>query len=250
MIKDKALEDILTDDRIVEIKKKYIEPWRSATVAHEKKAGEILEVINGVMIDERFSEKGKKDAVERMKDELNKLNNENKENLKSLIVEFCKEMKLNLHDDEKDHAAEVANALKVIEMVGVSEITADAVSSLIKPFQNSYNSIKIIYDLFKVKSEKSSFGCDPKILDVLSLQIGLKDEFVEYIERVEKLKSVLNYPEFSFYKLTAIDYNYGNGKRYSLTIENGYDIEAIPDDMLHIAIDNIDFKEEYPLTFN
>ena len=88
------------------------------------------------MIDERFSEKGKEDAILKMKDELNKMNNENRENLKTLIDEFCKEMKLNLHDDdEKDHAAEVANALKVIEMVGVSEITADAVSSLIKPFQ-------------------------------------------------------------------------------------------------------------------
>ena len=60
MIKDKALEDILKDDRIIEIKKKYIDPWRAATFAHEKKAGEILEVVNGVMIDERFSEKEKR----------------------------------------------------------------------------------------------------------------------------------------------------------------------------------------------
>lgn len=105
------------------------------------------------MIDERFSEKGKADAIAKMKAELNKLNNENRDHLKNLITEFCKEMKLKFQDDGKDHAAEVANALKVIDMIGIPEITPDIVSSLVKPFQNAYDSLKIIYDLFKVKSE-------------------------------------------------------------------------------------------------
>ena len=247
MIKDKALEDILKDDRIIEIKKKYIDPWRAATFAHEKKAGEILEVVNGVMIDERFSEKGKADAIAKMKAELNKLNNENRDHLKNLITEFCKEMKLKFQDDGKDHAAEVANALKVIDMIGIPEITPDIVSSLVKPFQNAYDSLKIIYDLFKVKSEKSSLGCDPKSLDMLAAHMGIKDEFKEYIDRVEDLESKLNYAEFSFYRLTSM--NYGGGERFSLLIENGYEIEAIPDEMLQIAIDHIEFTEEYPLTF-
>ncbi len=117
---------------------------------HREEATKIENRANEIAVNKRFSDYGKQEAISNLKSSLAELNTSFSDSVRGLVKEFCKEFSISFKEDNADHAADIANALKVIEMCGTG-LTADLFRQMLEPLKGSYKALKVINDVLVVK---------------------------------------------------------------------------------------------------
>ena len=169
---------------------------------HKQEAGKIRDTIGQIDSNQRLSDFGKREAIEKLKGEAGNLNKQFSDSIRGLIRQFCKEFGTSFAEDYADHSTDVANALKIIEMCG-SKLTAELLHSIIEPLKGSHKAMKMIYDVLTIKY--STFA--PEVVSILNERMGTTAEVNEYLDRLKELEAVADCPLLSDYEIINAGYN-------------------------------------------
>lgn len=109
-----------------------------------------------------------------------------------ILQQFLTVYELEMPDDGKDHAADISNALQIINLLGNSLDTKN-LSNIIKPMAKDFKSVKTVCDLIMTKSATVSasgaaYNADviKAVLDYSGANAGISD----YADRVELIKNI------------------------------------------------------------
>lgn len=187
-----------------------------------------------IMLDWRFTPEGKSENLKGIKADLQ----EKADNLTKLFREnarkFCNEYKVTLPNDGKSHTEDVANALKVIDMVGF-KLTPDILKSIMEPLKHSYTNMKMIHDVIYVKGNVpeaglAGIGYDEAIYETLIEYMGINTSAVEYLDRLKEVEDIENIPGFKF----SVSM-YGGATPVIITPDVPYFYLTLPDTMKELG---------------
>ncbi len=187
-----------------------------------------------IMLDWRFTPEGKSENLKGIKADLQ----EKVDNLTKLFREnarkFCNEYKVTLPNDGKTHTEDVANALKVIDMVGF-KLTSDILKSIMEPLKHSYTNMKMIHDVIYVKGNVpeaglAGIGYDEAIYETLIEYMGINTSAVEYLDRLKEVEDIENIPGFKF----SVSM-YGGATPVIITPDVPYFYLTLPDTMKELG---------------
>ena len=187
-----------------------------------------------IMLDWRFTPEGKSENLKGIKADLQ----EKVDNLTKLFREnarkFCNEYKVTLPNDGKTHTEDVANALKVIDMVGF-KLTPDILKSIMEPLKHSYTNMKMIHDVIYVKGNVpeaglAGIGYDEAIYETLIEYMGINTSAVEYLDRLKEVEDIENIPRFKF----SVSM-YGGATPVIITPDVPYFYLTLPDTMKELG---------------
>lgn len=184
------------------------------------------------MLDWRFTPEGKAENLKGIKAGLQ----EKVDNLTKLFKEnarkFCNEYKVALPNDGKSHTEDVANALKVIDMVGFN-LTPDILKSIMEPLKHSYTNMKLINDVITAKGNNAvaeGIGYDEAIYKTLFEYMGVNTSAIEYLNKLKEVEDIENIPGFSF--SVAV---YGGATPIAITPDVPYFYLTLPDTMKELG---------------
>lgn len=163
---------------------------------HRERTKEIADALQIVSTDRERSEYGKDRSVERLRNELNELNQEKSDELKEVVQQFVNTYQINITDDEKADPQEVANVLKVIEMCG-TRLTAEVLRTALEPIKGSRSTLKMIETMFRSKNDRAlalEASYNPECIDLLDDYIGRTGAIIGYEDTFAEVKSALNVP--------------------------------------------------------
>ena len=218
---------------------------------HKQEAGKIRDTISQIDLNQRLSDFGKQEAIEKLKGEAGNLNKQFSDSIRGLIRQFCKEFGTSFAEDYADHSTDVANALKIIEMCG-SELTAELLHSIIEPLKGSHKAMKMIYDVLTVKYSNipDVVGVprySPEIERILNERMGTTAEINEYLDRLKELEAVADCPLLSNYEIVNMGYN--GMTRFEVQDHTIYSVLALPDTMMEIGKQYEALALKYPQMF-
>ena len=190
---------------------------------HKQEAGKIRDTISQIDINQRLSDFGKREAIEKLKGEAGNLNKQFSDSIRGLIRQFCKEFGTSFAEDYADHSTDVANALKIIEMCG-SKLTAE----LIEPLKGSHKAMKMIYDVLTIK-----YTFTPEVIAMIDERIGTTAEINAYLDRLKELEAVADCPLLSDYEIINMGYN--GMTHFEVQDRTTYAVCALPDTMMEIG---------------
>lgn len=162
---------------------------------HKEDAKKVADAIQKLSTDRRYSDYGRKDLMEKLKDELSTLNQEKTNELKEVVQQFVNQYQVEIKEDKAD-PQEVANALKVIEMCGFG-LTVDTLRAAIEPIKGSYSTLKMIQSMFNSKNQNSltvEASYKYECLDLLNDYLGQVGTINDYEDFFAEVKSVLDMP--------------------------------------------------------
>ena len=101
---------------------------------HKQEAGKIRDTISQIDSNQRLSDFGKREAIEKLKGEAGNLNKQFSDSIRGLIRQFCKEFGTSFAEDYADHSTDVAKILLYEKSIASSPVhlrscTIDAQSS-------------------------------------------------------------------------------------------------------------------------
>ena len=185
-----------------------------------------------IMLDWRFTPEGKSENLKGIKADLQ----EKADNLTKLFREnarkFCNEYKVTLPNDGKSHTEDVANALKVIDMVGF-KLTPDILKSIMEPLKHSYTNMKLINDVITAKGNNAiveGIGYDEAIYKTLFEYMGVNTSAIEYLNKLKEVEDIENIPGFSF----SVSM-YGGATPVIITPDVPYFYLTLPDTMKELG---------------
>ena len=201
----------------------------------EDTAKEAQETGCKIMADWRFTPEGKSENLKGIKADLQ----EKADNLTKLFKEnakkFCDEYKVTLPNDGKSHTEDVANALKVIDMVGF-KLTPDTLKSIMEPLKHSYTNMKLLHDVIVAKGDVSAavteigIGYDEAIYETLIEYMGINTSAVEYLDRLKEVEDIESIPGFKF----SVSM-YGGATPVIITPDVPYFYLTLPDTMKELG---------------
>lgn len=200
----------------------------------QDKVKEAQETGCEMMLDWRFTPEGKNENLKGVKADLQ----EKVDNLTKLFREnarkFCNEYKVTLPNDGKSHTEDVANALKVIDMVDF-KLTPDILKSIMEPLKHSYTNMKMIHDVIYAKgnvpeAELAGIGYDGAIYETLIEYMGINTSAVEYLDRLKEVEDIENIPGFKF----SVSM-YGGATPVIITPDVPYFYLTLPDTMKELG---------------
>ena len=209
---------------------------------HKQEAGKIRDTIGQIDSNQRLSDFGKREAIEKLKGEAGNLNKQFSDSIRGLIRQFCKEFGTSFAEDYADHSTDVANALKIIEMCG-SKLTAELLHSIIEPLKGSHKAMKMIYDVLTIKY--STFA--PEVVSILNERMGTTAEINEYLDRLKELEVVADCPLLSDYEIINAGYN--GMVRFEVQNRTTYAVCALPDTMMEMGKQYEALAMKYPQMF-
>ena len=185
-----------------------------------------------IMLDWRFTPEGKSENLKGIKADLQ----EKADNLTKLFREnarkFCNEYKVALPNDGKAHTEDVANALKVIDMVGF-KLTPDILKSIMEPLKHSYTNMKLINDVITAKGNNAiveGIGYDEAIYKTLFEYMGVNTSAIEYLNKLKEVEDIENIPGFKF----SVSM-YGGATPVIITPDVPYFYLTLPDTMKELG---------------
>lgn len=185
-----------------------------------------------IMLDWRFTPEGKNENLKGIKADLQ----EKADNLTKLFREnarkFCNEYKVTLPNDGKAHTEDVANALKVIDMVGF-KLTPDILKSIMEPLKHSYTNMKLINDVITAKGNNAiveGIGYDEAIYKTLFEYMGVNTSAIEYLNKLKEVEDIENIPGFKF----SVSM-YGGATPVIITPDVPYFYLTLPDTMKELG---------------
>lgn len=200
----------------------------------QDKVKEAQETGCEMMLDWRFTPEGKNENLKGVKADLQK----KADNLTKLFREnarkFCNEYKVTLPNDGKSHTEDVANALKVIDMVGF-KLTPDILKSIMEPLKHSYTNMKMIHDVIYAKGNVpeaglAGIGYDKAIYETLIEYMGINTSAVEYLDRLKEVEDIENIPGFKF----SVE-PFTNATPFIIVPNIPYEYYAVPETMKELG---------------
>ncbi|MFR9113677.1 MAG: hypothetical protein ACLVJ7_18360 [Acutalibacteraceae bacterium] len=200
----------------------------------QDKVKEAQETGCEMMLDWRFTPEGKNENLKGVKADLQ----EKADNLTELFREnarkFCNEYKVTLPNDGKSHTEDVANALKVIDMVGF-KLTPDILKSIMEPLKHSYTNMKMIHDVIYAKGNVpeaglAGIGYDKAIYETLIEYMGINTSAVEYLDRLKEVEDIENIPGFKF----SVE-PFTNATPFIIVPNIPYEYYAVPETMKELG---------------
>ena len=215
---------------------------------HKQEARKVLDTANQILVNKRFSDYGKREALEALKTDIGNLNKEFSESIRGVIRQFCKEYSVSFAEDNADHSADVANALKVIDMCG-ARLTGELLRSVLDPLKGSHKAMKIIYDVLSIKLNHPVVGSEyaPEIQNILFEYTGTTTEINEYLDRLKEIEAVADYPVLSNYEI--INQGYNGEYRFEMQDRASYSVCALPDWIAEAGKQYEALAMKYPLMF-
>lgn len=215
---------------------------------HREKATGIENSANLSAVNKRLSDFGRQEAISNLKTELAKQNASFSDSIRKLIKEFCKKFNVSFKEDNADHAADIANALKVIEMCGTG-LTGDLFRSVLEPLKGSYKALKVINDVLVVKWSNPATAAlyAPEISTIISDYMGSNAEINEYVDRLKEIEAVADYPVLSEFEIVNTAYN--GAFHFEVRNKTRYSVGVLPDEMVAVGKMYEELAMKYPLMF-
>ena len=185
-----------------------------------------------MMVDWRYSAEGRIDNIKNLKVGLQEKADNLTKSFKENARKFCNEYKVALPNDGKAHTEDVANALKVIDMVGF-KLTPDILKSIMEPLKHSYTNMKLINDVITAKGNNAiveGIGYDEAIYKTLFEYMGVNTSAIEYLNKLKEVEDIENIPGFSF----SVSM-YGGATPVIITPDVPYFYLTLPDTMKELG---------------
>lgn len=216
--------------------------------AHREEATKIENTANLIAVNKRFSDYGRREAISNLKSSLAELNASFSDSIRGLVKKFCKEFSVSFKEDNADHAADIANALKVIEMCGTG-LTGDLFRQVLEPLKGSYKALKVINDVLVVKWSTPATAAlyAPEISTIISDYMGSNAEINEYVDRLKEIEAVSDYPVLSEFEIVNTAYN--GALHFEVRNKTRYSVGVLPDEMVAAGKMYEELAMKYPLMF-
>lgn len=146
------------------------------------------EITNDMANCRYYTEKGKSEIKTKKFADLKSV----AKNLDNLVREgirrFCQEYRIVLPEDGTDHAADIQNALRIIDMRGF-DMNIDNLKNILSPLRGSFRAMKTITDVMRAKNDSAFSGLNPdnRYSSEVTMMI---DEFMGINSRVNDYLSV------------------------------------------------------------
>ena len=157
----------------------YIQGWEN-----EVKTG--ADTINKMLADYRFSEEGKEENREAIIADLNATADKVTADLKEEVLTFCNAFRIVLPEDNANHDMDIANALKVIEMMD-KNLTPETVRTILEPVKGSYRNVRLISDT--IEARIGYYDNAKEILRALFEFTGRYSKAYEYLDLINQMKA-------------------------------------------------------------
>lgn len=200
----------------------------------QDKVKEAQETGCEMMLDWRFTPEGKNENLKGVKADLQEKADNLTKHFKENARKFCNEYKVTLPNDGKSHTEDVANALKVIDMVGF-KLTPDILKSIMEPLKHSYTNMKMIHDVIYAKGNVpeaglAGIGYDKAIYETLIEYMGINTSAVEYLDRLKEVEDIENIPGFKF----SVE-PFTNATPFIIVPNIPYEYYAVPETMKELG---------------
>lgn len=216
--------------------------------AHREEATKIENRANEIAVSKLLSDYGRQEAISKLKAELDKINRDFSDSVRGLVKKFCKEFSVSFKEDNADHAADIANALKVIEMCGTG-LTGDLFRQMLEPLKGSYKALKVINDVLVVKWSNPATAAlyAPEISTIISDYMGSNAEINEYVDRLKEIETVSDYPQLSEFEIVNTAFN--GVFHFEVRNKTRYSVGVLPDEMVAVGKMYEELAMKYPLMF-
>ena len=200
----------------------------------QDKVKEAQETGCEMMLDWRFNTKEKNENLKGVKADLQEKADNLTKHFKENARKFCNEYKVTLPNDGKSHTEDVANALKVIDMVGF-KLTPDILKSIMEPLKHSYTNMKMIHDVIYAKGNVpeaglAGIGYDEAIYETLIEYMGINTSAIEYLDRLKEVEDIENIPGFKF----SVE-PFTNATPFIIVPNIPYEYYAVPETMKELG---------------
>ena len=182
----------------------------------EAKINNIMLTVNNA---EGDADKQKGETLRKLSEATDKYNTL----FRMIIKEFCEDYKLTLPSDGKDHSADIANALHIVEMLGVN-IDIDNLDNILSPLSKDFKSLKTVGEVILAKSRNSfnnAYSVD--VIEAVTKRLGLDTGIHEFNARMDFLKGIWETPT-QYYR-----YMMNGNVKVKLTTMPSYTALAAPD---------------------
>lgn len=183
----------------------YIEQVKQCNAIFTKAVREKQDELNKVLIDWRYSPKGKQEQKEKFYKDLNASAANMTGVFKEAVKHFCDDFRVVLPDDGKDHAKDVENALRVIDMLQY-DLDEKNLDNIMRPLRQSYLSMKTIVDVLEAKHKNAGIipgaGYAPKLMLKLYDYMGISTRVAEYLNIFGNIEDILKGQESYRYEVT------------------------------------------------
>lgn len=157
------------------------------TRRYEEKVKETQEKMNGLSM---YSDEEISNRRTAMLKDLDAVTAEYNNSFNETVQQFLTIYALELPDDGKDHAADISNALQIINILGYN-LDVKNLSNVIEPMAKSFKSVKTICDLILTKNSYDNINSySPDIIGAVLEYSGASSGLADYAERVDMLKNV------------------------------------------------------------
>ena len=192
------------------------------------------ETMAKVNLNTNYTESGKKEFIDAILKDVNKACENYTKSLKTVIRAFCDQVSIDLPKDAMNYDAAVANALKVIDMMGFN-LTPEILLEAVAPLKSSVKKIKMITEIIFQKNMNSPVHYAPELLKAVdSLSDGSGDfDIPEFIDQYDRIHALLDEDLLFRYEFTRSQYDWANPNTFVTIVSDKpvYAVVGLPDSM-------------------
>lgn len=217
---------------------------------HREEATKIGQAVQELNTNPRYSDFGKNELVQKLREELKALNESKTKELKALAKQFVKEYQVVRADDGKANSMDVANALKIIDMCGNS-ITVEVLRTALEPIKGSYTTLKMIRSIFEARQVNViavQAAYPPDCIELLDEYLGANCTVFNYEDAFATVREVLDMPELFSAGIVGIP-NYSGTVINNLVDNTPYYTLCLSDNMMKVGKLYDSVSLEYPRLF-
>lgn len=175
--------------------KQYAEQVNKCNALFSQSVKDKQDEINKILVDWRYSEKGKQEKKEAFFKELNAAADNMTKVFKEAVKHFCNDFAIVLPDDGVDHSKDIENGLRIIEMLGFN-MDEKNLDNIMRPLRKSYSSMKTIVDVMEAKNNGSAgaagLGYDLRIMNKLYEYMGISTRVTDYMDLFGLVEDIMN----------------------------------------------------------
>lgn len=211
---------------------KYLERAKGCSSMFRDEISKANELVNKLVADVYLSEIGKTEKKKSVCNEVDGVADNLTGIFKKNLSAFLDEFSLNLPEDGKDHSQDVANALRIIDMLGF-EIDANNLRNAISPLLGSYTALRTVIDVLDTKHTNSIVGgYKVDVMEMVHQYKGVTADVGDYLDTIDRLKDIVNNPMVKYtYQMTSTSY----GSATHITDATPYEMLACADWMNNLV---------------